>query len=836
MPSAVSPSSRIDQTNVVDTDFLPDWMYNYPSFIHRKKLEIDVRKYLQQLSSVKGLAPTIARWKDSEDFNTGEGWTIPFEPGVVDSGIKKRISPTQTLAEREISIRDFYDRNEFWGRLLLPRTPEKAKKRLIELSSKDKESVLICWLSASDEEKPLLLEFFRRHESSESFFGERAHWQGNVWETEFHLGFHELLIAESDDDSDDGSTSAPSLDEDSQRHGQIYSQQASPQRHQIKPVALSFRFVGDLRDRFWTCHFFTSVTDGFNGIVQEHRRFGTTEDKLHAEKQGQRKLLELTYVEKALGEMRRSVDQILAAFEQDLEAPETKDPANESFVFIHDYSSLYLEIGGKLRNVSQQLDASLSTVEQWERREEARGLRSRWSHKDEERHGGKLRDLTMKCKFTVQQLRVQQARLREQGRIADQRHSNLVSYKQLQEARTSTQSAADVRLFTYVTIIFLPLSFSSSLFSMAGAPKGSTIYVMVPTTAVALMVTFLLLANLKLMDRHWSFWVNKMNARTREQMKATEQSQKWKDVSRQLEETTQRRLIKSNFEQGLPAESNWWYIRFWLSQIIHKTRLHAHNGVRAWEAYDKLPISRPHQIVAAFLLTTICISIFIVYTTIMMTVDTIHLQWIMARQLGRKMLSPESNDQHPKEDGTKLNLLTTDGAADQEGSVRPVTKASGSKKTGRIRTAITSLITWLESSPRPIRDYINKMDSTPTNPLDQGDGLAEDTATLNDEATGSQQYRAMMLSLFAVTTSFVAKFLPRWKTGSSWDHSERKDGATTNGRAPETHLNGLQNTAQPERPEYIPSQPRRKRKLLRKYRADGPGPGEPRMWIGWSSV
>lgn len=816
MPGAVNPSSRMNQANVVDTDFLPDWMYHYPDFIHKKKLEIDVRGKLQQLSSVKSLDPAITRWKASENFNTGESWKIPIDPSVVDSGIKKPISPNQTLAEREISINDYYDRRDFWEELLQPRTLEKAKKRLVELSSQDKESVLICWLTTSEEEKSFFLEYFRRHESSESFFGERAHWQGNVWETEFHLGFHKLLSAESNDESTENSQSPD---------GHIYSQPVSSDRYQIKPVALSFRFVGDLRDQFWTCHFFSSVTDGFNGFIDEYSSKGTR-NKLHAEKQGQRKVLEIAYVEKALGEMRRSIDRILAAFEKDLDAPEAKDPANESFVFIHDYSSLYLEIGGKLRNVSQQLDASLSTIEQWEKREETRGLRSRWSHKDEQRYGGKLRDLAIKCKFTVQQLRVQQGRLREQERIADQRHSNLVSYKQLQEARTSTQSAADVRLFTYVTIIFLPLSFSSSLFSMAGAPQGSTIYIMVPTTAVALMVTFLLLANLKLMDRHWSFWVNRMNARTRKKMK--EQSQKWNDISRQLEETTQRRLIKSDFKKGLPAESNWWYVKFWLSYTVQRMRTHAHNGVRAWEAYDKLSISRPHKILAALFLTTICVLILIVYTAITMTVDTIHLQWIMARQLGTKMLSPESIDRPSEEDGAEPNPQKTDGAADGEDNVK-----SGSKKFGHLRTAITSLTTWLASSPRPIRDYIKKMDSVPTDPLERSGAVAEETASLDDEATGSQRNKARSLSLLAATTAFLARLLPKRRTASNKERDEVKDPAAANDEAAET---GARNGAQPEEPESFPPQPRRKRKLLKKSGALGPETGEPRMWVGWSSV
>ena len=714
-PRAVNLFAAMNQKNVVDIDFLPDWMYHYPDFIHRQDLEINEREKLDQLSSVKSLVPAITSWKDSRKFAIRGDLKIAFKPVVVDSGIKKRTNPNQTSAEREIRV-DYCDGMSFLERLCLARTPEEAKKRVVELSSQDKESVLICGLTASEEENPFFLEYIRRHESSKSFFGERAHWQANVWETEFHLGFHELRSTETDDQSpttaefvNKGSQNQPSV-----RH--IHSRPVSRGHHEINPVALSFRFTGDLRDRFWTCYFFSSITDGFNGFVNERYRLSRTGDSLYAVKQGQWKVLELAYVEKSLGEMRRSIDKILAAFREDLDPTDASDSANESLVFISDSSSLYLDIEGRLRIVSQQLDTSLRTIEQWERREEARGLRSRWSHKDEERHGGMLRDLTIKYKFTVQQLRVQQGLLQEQSRIADQRHSNLVSYKQLQEARTSNQSAADVRLFTYVTIIFLPLSFSSSLFSMGDPPTGRTLYVMILTTAVALMATFLLLANLKLMNRHWSFWVNKMNAWTREKMKANNQSPKWKDISRQLEKAIQRRLSKLDPQQGLPAESNWWYVRFWLSYVIQKMG----PVLEASGARDKLSISRPQQTLAALLLTVMYALIFIVYTVIMMTVDIIHLEWYMACQLGRKMLNPEPVDQPPK----------TYGPVDGENDVKVTTKTCG-------RTAGRSLIICVESSPRPIRDYIRKMESISTDVSDKRDCITGDTATLNGEATAS---------------------------------------------------------------------------------------------------
>lgn len=165
-----------------------------------------------------------------------------------------------------------------------------------------------------------------------------------------------------------------------------------------------------------------SAANDFKGIFDDPYiyRYPRSISKFQPGNEGQRKVLELAYVEKALGEMRRSLEKILAAFEKDPKVTDAKDPAKESYCFIHDYLSHFLEIGGEFRNVSQKKDASLSTIEQWEKREESRGLRSRWSHKDEKRHGAKLKNITAKCKLIVQQLRVQQSRFREQRRIADQ--------------------------------------------------------------------------------------------------------------------------------------------------------------------------------------------------------------------------------------------------------------------------------------------------------------------------------------------------------------------------------------------------------------------------------
>ena len=287
---------------------MPDWMYYYPDFIHKKSLNVDIQAELEILTSFRGLESAIATWKESEGFHIGTVYTIPFKPKVFDSGVKTRSNDKDSSFERHINTGDYYDRDRFWQRLLEARSPEQAKKRLIEISSYDEGSVLACWLSAPNSERPLLMEFFRRHDLSESFFGERGHPLGNIWDTELHLGFYQLL---------DHRYSEPSSWYNAHNSGQVLSLSGALHGCKIVPVAMSFRFTGDLRDRFWTCNFLSSVLRGFRSLIDEHSY--ESEDKFYSDKQGQRKILEMVYVERALSEMKKSTDDILVAFKTELD-------------------------------------------------------------------------------------------------------------------------------------------------------------------------------------------------------------------------------------------------------------------------------------------------------------------------------------------------------------------------------------------------------------------------------------------------------------------------------------------------------------------------------------
>ena len=402
VPGSVNLNSRMNQRDVVDTAFLPPWMYHYPKFLRESPLEIDVRNDIKELSSIDSLRPALTTVEKDPTFDT-LGVAIPFKPAVIDSGTKKRTSTKDSLGMRPIRINGYYDRSKFWERLVEPRTSNQAKKRLIELSSLDKESVLISWLTAPEEERSHFMEFFRRHEATENFFGERAHWQGNIWETELHLGYYRW----------------PKQDE--------RGTSTTLRGFELIPVAMSFRFVGDLRDRFWTCYFFSSTSNKFKGLADE-RYPGDKKDEAYSDKLCQRKLLELVYVVNALSEIRQSIGEITTKFEKELD--ETLNPQNDGFQFAHDHSSRPLKAAmDTLDSVSEKLTSSISIIEQWEKREDTRGIRSRWSLKDQNRYGARIGQLTRECESNVHQLRMQQSRLSEQKRAAEQRYGDLVSLR-----------------------------------------------------------------------------------------------------------------------------------------------------------------------------------------------------------------------------------------------------------------------------------------------------------------------------------------------------------------------------------------------------------------------
>jgi hypothetical protein len=62
--------------------------------------------------------------------------------------------------------------------------------------------------------------------------------------------------------------------------------------------------------------------------------------------------------------------------------------------------------------------------------------------------------------------------------------------------------ANDLRLFTYVTVVFLPISFATGVFSMSDAPTAGLMGSMATTATLALLVTVVALFNAKILEAY----------------------------------------------------------------------------------------------------------------------------------------------------------------------------------------------------------------------------------------------------------------------------------------------------------------------------------------------
>ena len=763
--SGGSGFSRINAGNIVDdATFLPDWMYHYPDFIHEETLDINLDSELSILEPSEVLQPAVARWKKARGMRDEEVYGRENQPQIVDLGIKQPGGPTThndgpMSVDRKVSVERLHTSNDALEYFAKPRTPELGKKRLIELPYCSADSALACWLSASRLEKPFLLEFFRRHTVAHNYFGERAHQLGNIWETEFHLAFYQFV------DSRDVYQKASRQLQGRPRLRELPTLSATDPRRRFTAAAIGFRFVGDLRDRFWTCHFVARNhrRDGFTNIVDDKRsNWGyryTQEERFLNEKLHQRRVLEATYIDRATWEMKVSVGDILDFMNKELRTHDTRDPQNESFELIYNRSRLYFRAAELLRDMSQRQEIAINTITEWENREETRGVRSRWSRKDEERFGEKIRELNRQIRINVQQLKAQRNRVQDQLRFAEHRHTDLIGYMQLREARTSTRSAEDVRLFTYVTIIFLPLSFSSSLFSMAGTPDSGTIIIMIEVTVVALAITLLSLANMKLLDRYWTYWVNTVNSNARKKMKQSNHSWPvhWDEVSHELEEAAQRQLSKTDYERHLPAESRWWYFWFWVSYLLVEIpAAQVSNAIAAWKnrtSTNKLELSFKTLVGLGFAPT--CLLIFTLQFFVSASMGLVRLLWAMGRHWSKRLL--DNSAQQKRHNNTSLDQKQSHEATvsyqRRPGSYSAdslVGSSEGSTRTTSYDKSRNDVFRRLNKPPKPFDELIKawnvpatddvSSDSTKLESIDHEDDLDDGASDTMSDLPKAQDY------------------------------------------------------------------------------------------------
>ncbi|KAL9034384.1 MAG: hypothetical protein Q9180_005438 [Flavoplaca navasiana] len=321
----------------------------------------------------------------------------------------------------------------------------------------------------------------------------------------------------------------------------------------------------------------------------------------------------------------------------------------------------------------------------------------------------------------------------------------------LQTARTSSQSAEDVRLFTYVTIFFVPLSFSSSLFSMGGAPERSTISVMIPTTMIALAITIFALVNIKVLDRNLRLARKKIG----ESKHSWGLRLRWNKILWELEEAAELRLAKPGGGGHLRAQSRWWFIGFWISYALKSIRNYMLEGFRMWDDRSKAPTNRVSSYVRVLLsigLVVACALILIVRTLTLSATDSLSLVWQVLRWLKGRMMG----DSHPRVEEVHEKGVSHDREKPREVDRKSASIKSVDEPALPSRTLVI-LLERLEAPPRPLKRVISKLKPPPSaldnvEPQISGPDTKVDPLIQNDGMHGDKDNWEMTLEQYLDAT------------------------------------------------------------------------------------
>ena len=166
----------------------------------------------------------------------------------------------------------------------------------------------------------------------------------------------------------------------------------------IYKASLSYRFTGDLGDKFWSGYLMVYLpgtsrslpSGGHTGYKELSSWFEA------ATKNDQRKILEPFLVEKMATELHRSTNNILKSIDDWLD-PEVECLRDEKstkgvssskdnekdFDVQYNRSSICLELDAILRVLHRLTKVNVNVLDQWSKRESTRHYKPRWSEKDE---------------------------------------------------------------------------------------------------------------------------------------------------------------------------------------------------------------------------------------------------------------------------------------------------------------------------------------------------------------------------------------------------------------------------------------------------------------------
>jgi hypothetical protein len=225
----------------------------------------------------------------------------------------------------------------------------------------------------------------------------------------------------------------------------------------------------------------------------------------------QRRILELILVDNMLQEILSCSREILEAIKKGVQNPKQGSSSSEQATTsaLLDTLDLFMKVNNEkyiatshlwhkfqhiLQVVESDLSENLAKITLWMNREKDRGQdRPRWTRNDERDYRPIISKLKASNDHNFHELQRCHVNITSF-------HASLSRNLDIMRSDLELRGADDIRLFTYVTVAFLPVSFATGVFSMSAAPSRQTLISMIITAAIALLVTLIALASAKVLE------------------------------------------------------------------------------------------------------------------------------------------------------------------------------------------------------------------------------------------------------------------------------------------------------------------------------------------------
>jgi hypothetical protein len=528
----------VESRSVVEMD--DEWLFNRPSFFteghdNHSHLCTDIGQVLSNIekngfslnATIKQAAIEWRKKRTKDVSSESPIDSVVSRVSLVDIAKKRKSKGNKTGKGSSYTSRGLSNA-KLWQQLAQSRTAELAKKRFIWLRDPNYETALISFAGSPRNEFTQMSDFFKLHAQGDQSFSEETTMYLNTWETEIHLSFYQLVKSDSGSKprSDDLASSIkeklPGLREE------LY----------VRKASTGFRFVGDFFDRYWTCHFIeflpssakfsdSSVDNSSENPSQnpsqnpsESRSEISSEDSSEAPPEDrsenpsenqetkywdfnfkpssedrswtQRKILELHLFERMLTRLVESTGEIFRTFQKEFKDPSAEfAPMGLDELNYFQSSLKWQETQNSLKVIADHLEHTDDIIRRWESREKDRASEQpRWTRYDEGQFRRSINKLRVSTNNMIREFRALHSRI-------NSFRESLITRQDQTRNEIDVRGSENIRFFTYVTVVFLPLGFASSIFSMSDVPNHALVNNLITFALEAIILTVLAVMSAK---------------------------------------------------------------------------------------------------------------------------------------------------------------------------------------------------------------------------------------------------------------------------------------------------------------------------------------------------